>query len=218
MPPLELTSEFEKAILEEAVQSPSVAMMRLSLEIDRQLRLIVAVTGQLKDYAGQSPIEALDLIAKAMDEPSVLPQALRGTIESFWSLRNEVVHGGRIRQHLTIRAIDYGLRILKMLHSIPRRSYIVVDTVPLLSDPAGNTLRADVRGVMLQILGIKGGIEGFKVYPTLKTYIKGQSVSWEWDMRGPGWEETWYRDPASGEIKFAWSASLEFVGRPLDEI
>ena len=164
-------------------------MMRLSIEVDRQLRLILAVTGQLKDYTGQSPTEALDLIAKAMDESSVFPQSLRGTIEIFWSLRNDVVHG-HVGQHLTIRAVDYGLRILKMLHAIPRRSYIVVYSgMSLYSDPEGKHLRSDVQGVMLKSMGPTGGIEGYKVHPTRKEYSPGQSVSWEWDLRGPGGEK-----------------------------
>lgn len=218
MTPPELPYGFETAILEEAVQSPSVAMMRLSIEVERQLRLILAATGQLQKYTGQSPTEALDLISKTMDEGSVFPKALRGTLEGFWGLRNDVVHG-HVGQHLTIRAVDYGLRILKMLHSIPRRSYIIVDaSIPVFSDPVGRTLREDVRGVILKTMGPHGGIEGFNVHPARRVYSVGQSVSWEWDLRGPGWGETWYRNPPLGEIKLAWVGSLEFIGRPLEEI
>jgi hypothetical protein len=213
-----LPSQFENAILEEAVHSPSVAMMRLSLEVDKQLRLILASTGQLQKYTGQSPTEALDLLAQAMDESSVFPQSLRGTLESFWKLRNEVVHGGRVRQQLAIRAVDYGLRILKMLHAIPRRSYIVVYSTPLFSDAEGKHPRPDVHGVMLQSVGPRGGIENLRVHPTRKNFLPGQSVSWEWDLNGPGWDESWYRDPTMGEIKHAWGGSLEFIGRPLEEI
>jgi hypothetical protein len=218
MTPPELPYGFETAILEEALQAPSAAMMRLSIEVERQLRLILAAIGQLGHYTGQSPTEALDLIAQAMDEPSVFPQALRGTLESFWGLRNEVVHG-QLGQHATIRAIDYGLRILKMLHAIPRRNYIVVYTsIPLFSDPEGKNLRQDVKGVILKTVGPKGGIEGFAIHPARRVYAVGQSVSWEWDLRGRGWGETWYHDPVSEELKHAWGGSLEFIGRPLEEI
>jgi hypothetical protein len=212
-----LPLQFERDILEEAVHSPSVAMMRLSLEIDRQLRLILAVIGQLPNYTGQSPMEALDLIAKSM-EPSLFPQSLRGTIENFWSLRNDVVHGSRAGQHSTMRAIDYGLRILKMLHAIPRRQYIVVASLPLFSDAECKNMRPDVLGVMLKTIGPRGGIEGSKVHPTRRQYLPGQSVSWEWDLQGQGWDASWYREPYSKEIAYAWSESLEFIGRPLEEI
>jgi hypothetical protein len=214
MTPPELPFGFETAILEEAVRSPSVAMMRLSIEVDRQLRLILAATGQLYKYTGQSPDEALRLIAELM----TVPEALRGTLETFWNLRNDVVHG-HVSQHLTIRAVDYGLRILKMLHSIPRRSYIVTDsTIRLFSDPEGKSIRADVHGVTIKTLGPHGGVEHIRVHPTRREYLSGQNVSWEWALRGPGWGETWYESMPFGTVTFAWSASLEFIGRPLEEI
>jgi hypothetical protein len=214
MTPPELPYGFETAILEEAVQSPSVAMMRLSIEVDRQLRLLLAANGTLQKYTGQSPAEALDLVATTM----TVPEALRGTVEGFWKLRNDVVHS-HVGQHLTIRAVDYGLRILKMLRSIPRRSYIVMETtIPLFSDAEGKNLRPDVRGVTIRTLGPQGGIEHIRIHPTRKEYSPGQNVSWEWDLGGPGWGETWYPSMPFGTITFAWSAALEFIGRPLEEI
>jgi hypothetical protein len=214
----ELSSQYESAILEEAVHSPSVAMMRLSLEVDKQLRLLLASTGQLGRYTGQSPTEALDLLAQVMDRASTLPEALRGTIESFWSLRNEVVHRGHVRQSLTIRAIDYGLRILKMLQSIPRRHYVVAYMTPVFADAEGRKQRPDVTGAMLKTVGPRGGFEGFAIHPTRRHYSIGESVSWEWDIHGRGWGETWYRDPTTEEVRLAWVGSLEFIGRPLAEI
>jgi ribosomal protein S6E (S10) len=128
MPTSELVPGFEAKILEEAIQSPAVAMMRLSLEVDRQLRLILAVIGQLKDYTGQSPSEALDLIGKSI-EGSAIPVELRDTLKSFWNLRNMVVHGGNAQQGFAMRALDYGFRILRMLQAIPRPSYVVRSSV-----------------------------------------------------------------------------------------
>ena len=103
MPSLELSSGFEEKLLETAVRSPAAAMMRLSLEIDRQLRLILAVTGQLKDYTGRSPGEALDLIAKVAVGESV-PSELRDTIDNYWSLRNSVIHSGDASSGISMRA------------------------------------------------------------------------------------------------------------------
>ena len=216
MPTLESVAGFEPKILEEAIQSPAVAMMRLSLEIDRQLRLILAVVGRLKDYTGQSPSEALDLIGSV--EGSSIPPELRDTLKSFWDLRNRVVHSGAPQDGFAMRALDYGFRILRMLQAIPRPSYIVISEVFVCSDPACNIPRPDVRGVILEDFGSKGESHGRHVRPSRKHYISGQSVSWEWDLRGPGWGATWYRDPQTNEIKSAWGESLEFVGRPLDEI
>ena len=133
----------KQSILEEAVQSPSVAMMRLSIEVDRQLRLILAATGPAEGLHG--PVahrSARPHSQKLWMSPQSFLKSLRGTIESFWSLRNDVVHG-HVGQHLTIRAVDYGLRILKMLHAIPRRSYIVrLQRDAALLRPGGQALCA----------------------------------------------------------------------------
>src|SRR5580692_871446 len=112
MPSLELSPGYEEKILEEAIQSPAVAMMRLSLEIDRQLRLILAVIGGLGDYVGQSPNQALDLIVLNIHAP--VPPELRDTLNSFWDLRNRVVHNRGSKEGIAMRSVDYGLRILRM--------------------------------------------------------------------------------------------------------
>jgi hypothetical protein len=211
------SSQFERTLLEEAINHPSVAMMRLSLEVDRQLRLILAVTGNLGKYSGQSPSEALDLLAQTA-VGSRIPNSLRDTVQSFWDLRNEVVHGGSSREGYAMRSIDYGFRILRMLQSIPRPKFIVVLTTTVYSDKACVNARRDVSGVILLTIGPNGENHGEHIFPTRRTYEPGQSISWEWDMTSQGWDESWYRDPRSGEIKPAWGEALEFVGRPLDEI
>ncbi len=212
-----ITLDVEEKILEDAIASPAVAMMRLSLEVDRELRLILATLGRLKDYAGPSPTEALDLIEKSGQ--GLIPQELRATLKDFWNLRNMVVHGPGSKQHFAMRAVDYGLRILRMLRAIPRPWRIVrAENVPLCSDSKCVRLMPDVRGVILESFSHQGESHGLHIYPSRIRYILGQKLSWEWDTTGEGWNETWYKDPFSDEIKLAWSESMEFVGRPLERI
>ncbi len=33
-----------------------------------------------------------------------------------------------------------------------------------------------------------------------------------------GWEDTWYKDPETGKCTQAWSGSMEFIGRNIQEI
>lgn len=213
-----MTLEIEGQILENAISSPAVAMMRLSLEVDRQFRLILAAIGRLRDYSGQSPSEALDLMGKSMDG-SMIPSELRDTIVMFWNLRNRVVHSGVPQHGYALRAVDYGLRILKILRAIPRPTTIVRHAgIILCSDKDCATLRPDVRGVILESFGPRGEHHGSKIHPSRKDYQQGESLSWEWNIGGPSWDDTWYRDPVTTEIKYAWTASIEFVGRPLDLI
>jgi hypothetical protein len=189
--------------------------MRLTLEIDRELRKLLAVTGALSKYQGQSLPEAVDLLNNLK-----LPRELKDTVSQFWSLRNFVVHGQSSGEQLALRALDYGLRILRLVRSIPRHSYVVYKSgITLYKDRTATRPRDDVRGVILETLSPDGQSQGRHIFPTTKAYTPGESVSWEWNLKNrKGWDETWYRDPDTMEIKSAWGESLEFVGRDLDDI
>ncbi len=213
---MSVTVNFEQQILEEAAGSPIVAIMRLTIEIDRELRRLLAATGNLAEYQGEMP-EAIRLLEKG--GVLELPRELKDTLTQFWSLRNHVVHG-QTSDHTALRALDYGLRILKMVKSIPRHSYIVRKSgIALYGDSNGARPRDDVKGVILETLSPEGESLRKQVFPTTKSYAPGDSVSWEWNLQNKkGWGETWYRDPGTMEIKPAWSASLEFTGRDLSDI
>lgn len=217
-----VTATFEQQILEEAAASPVVAVMRLTLEIDRELRKLLAATGNLSQYQGVLP-EAIGLLERA--NGIQLPRELRDTLTQFWSLRNHVVHS-QVSEHLALRALDYGLRILKMVKSIPRYSYVVVRAdFPVYANAACKPpARDDVRGVMLETFSPEGKPTGRHIFPTTKTYSPGESVSWEWNRQNEkGWGPSWYQepdpdDPGRRTIKSAWGESLEFIGRNLDDI
>lgn len=213
---MSVTVNFEQQILEEAAGSPVVAIMRLTIEVDRELRKLLASTGNLAEYQGEMP-EAIRLLEKG--DVLKLPRELRDSLTQFWSLRNHVVHG-QTSDHTALRALDYGLRILKMVKSIPRVSYVVRKSgIKLYEDPGGTRPREDVRGVLLETLSPEGESLRKQVFPTTKPYVPGESLSWEWNLQNKkGWGETWYRDPDTMEIKPAWSASLEFTGRDLNDI
>jgi hypothetical protein len=219
---MSVTVSFEQQILEEAAASPVVAIMRLTLEIDRELRKLLAATGNLAQYQGELP-EAIRLLERA--NGIELPRELRDTLTQFWSLRNHIVHS-QVSEHLALRALDYGLRILKMVKSIPRYSYVVVrPDLPVYANSACNPpARDDVRGVMLETFSPEGKSLGRHVFPSTKNYSPGESVSWEWNRQNEkGWGPSWYQepdpnDPSRRTIKSAWGESLEFVGRNLEDI
>jgi hypothetical protein len=217
MSSLELSPGLDEKILEQAIQSPAAAILRLSFEIDRQLRLILAVIGRLNDYTGPSPNDALDLIAMSNVKPGI-PPALRDTLRNFWDLRNLLVHGRETGEGLAMRSVDYGLRILRMLQAVPRPSFVVIESVKVFSDAACTIERPDVSGIILEHLGPNNENYGRHIHPSRKNYVQGQSVSWEWDRTGYGWGKTWHRDSESGKIKSAWGESLEFIGRPLEAL
>ncbi|MGH9556342.1 MAG: hypothetical protein ACRD2Y_11025 [Terriglobales bacterium] len=209
------TIDLEKQILEDAATSPVMAIMRLSLEIDRELRKLLAVTGILDRYEAQSLPGAIELLEKHVE----LPRELGEAVNEFWSLRNIVVHGGGLVERFALRALDYGFRILRLIRTIPRHSYVVVHAgIPVYEDADCNSLRQGVHGVMLETVSPEGQSLRRQVFPTTRTHIPGRNVSWEWNKRRKGWDATWYRDPETNEPKRAWSGALEFVGRELEDV
>lgn len=210
------TVEFEQQILESAAQSPKLALMKLSVEIDRELRKILASIGLLGSYTTQPLPSALSLLEQRVR----IPEDIRVTVSEFWSIRNMIVHSEREDPDIPLRALDYGFRILRMLKSIPRPSYIVLySDIPLYSDKDCQNLRTDVHGVILEERSPEGKILSIKPRPTTRHYQPGQSVSWEWNLDNrTGWNETWYRHPVTQKIDLAWSGSLEFIGRPIDQV
>jgi len=216
------TVSVEQHILEEAAASPVVAIMRLTLEIDRELRKLLAVTGNLAQYHGELP-EAIGLLERA--NGIELPRELKDTLTQFWSLRNHVVHS-QVSEHLALRALDYGLRILRMVKSIPRYSYVVVRSdIAVYANPACKPpAREDVRGVMLETFSPEGKSMGRQIFPTTKIYSPGENVSWEWNRQNEkGWGASWYQEPDPNDqgkrtVESAWGESLEFTGRNLDDV
>lgn len=209
-------AEVEQQILESAAHSPQLALMMLSLEIDREIRKLLASTGVLRSYTSQSLPEAIALLEQRVR----VPADIRLTVSEFWSIRNAVVHAHVEDTSVPLRALDYGLRILRMLRSIPRPSYIVVHAnVPLYSDQGCQNPRSDVRGVILEARSPEGTITDAHIHPSTRQYRVGESLSWEWNYENTrNWGDTWYRDPETQEIKHAWSEAMEFIGRPIDQV
>jgi len=212
---------FDTVVLQEALRSPSVALIKLSIEIDRQMRLILGAVGLLSQYHSSNPVAAVDLLRGAGGV--AVPDELRNSMADFWAVRNGIVHGGESGyEGLAIRGIDYGLRILSILVSIPRPKRIVrYSDIPLYQDKFCSRQYPNVLGVILESFSAGGASHGLHIHPSTLRYTVGEEVTWEWrlDDRDHGWDETWYRNPAKdGVIELAWSGSMEFCGRPLSAV
>ena len=148
-----------------------------------------------------------------------LPQSVISSVQEFQSVRNKIIHGHSTDPNDVLRAIDSGITILKAIKNIPRVSYIVYHPgVDLYADKECTKLREDVRGVILESISPAGLQREFQIFPTTRTYFKkGMQVTWEWNME-LHWDETWFHDPDTQEIKYAWTGAFEFIGRPLDEV
>jgi hypothetical protein len=148
-----------------------------------------------------------------------LPGHLPSTLKLFSIARNKIVHGGEVSDDEILRAVDSGVTILRALRAIPRETNVVVHTgVKVFQDSICTRPLPGVAGVMLESESAGGLLRALRIFPTTQQHFQqGKRVAWEWNNNN-AWGEAWYIDPVSDEKKLAWSSSLEFVGRHLDDL
>jgi hypothetical protein len=215
--PSESTADDQiKLILQEAARSPKAALILLASNVEREARQLLASVGYLKGQRYVPLPQAIDVLSKQFGGlPGHIPSSLR----FFWDARNRLVHGGEADSEETLRAIDSGVTILKALQAFPREKNIVYHPgVTVYQDPLCKSQWPDVRGIILETETPGGIRRSFRIFPTTRTHFqKGQRVAWEWNTES-SWGEAWYKDPDTEEIKPAWSASMEFIGRHLADV
>jgi hypothetical protein len=207
--PLARLTDPEPAILDEAAVSPKLALIKLSGELERACRrLLAALSEPPEAWQGQT----LPRLASRLP----VQAGIRNAIRQFYDVRNKIVHGSddEVDDHAALRALDSGLKILRTLRKLPVRAHVVRHpAVDVFADARGIARRATDAVVIENV----AGEPSMQVFPTRRDYVEGQTVAWEWDFTTI-WDESWYRDPDSGEIKYAWTSSAEFAGRPIEEV
>lgn len=202
-------------ILDEAAKSPKVALLILATEMERELRELLASIGLLRRNRYVPFRQAIETLEKE----GRLPSHILNSVGLFWDVRNRLVHGQDATDNDVLRAIDSGITILKTLQAVPHETNIVYNSgVDIYADPLGKQVLANVKGVILETESPGGATKTRRIYPSTKTHFqKGKRVAWEWSDEHE-FGESWYRDPDTGNIEYAWKSSLEFVGRHLGDI
>ncbi len=202
-------------VLTTAAQSPKAALLLLASEIEKQLRQLLASMGLLK---GRKNLPVQQAFSE-LDEWGGLPKHVVASVKLFWEVRNRLVHGHVASEDDILRAIDSGITILRALQAIPHEVNIVYHPgVPIYSDRECRHVIEDAKGVILETQSPGGVTKTKRIFPTTQTHFKkGVRVAWEWSD-GRRFGEAWYCDPDTGEVRGAWRGSMEFVGRPLEEI
>jgi hypothetical protein len=212
---LHAAGEKVRNFLAEASQDKLLALLRIWIEIEQEVRTIVATHGLLQFSSRPSVREYVKVLAQR----KVITQETADSIANFYELRNRLVHGrigDTYHEAELLALIDSGLRLLEILRLIPRQTYKVFDLVPFFSDALATVRVEGAKAVILETT-ISDGRHIYAAYPTTKPYARGQTLSWEWNLRNV-WGPAWYRDPESGQVKLGWDSAGEFVGRPLETI
>ncbi len=202
------------SILEKAADSPKLALIMLSAELERRALRGLATRGLLRGRP-QVPVSlALDELRQYG-----IPPNLKGSLELFTNVRNRIIHGGAATDDDALSALDSGMTILRALDALPNETNVVYHPgVDIFSDADCKKPFSYGKGVILEVTSPGGVIKTKRIYPSTRTHFeRGKQVAWEWNS-GRTWPAVWYRDPDSTEIKYGWTASAEFIGRHLDEI
>jgi hypothetical protein len=220
VPPIRRSSEASgesdviRRILDEAAENPKLGLISLAIEIEREVRAVLASRGvetSGRDRGVHGGIAALQ-------QQGALPPSIASSVRIFWNVRNQLIHGiEEASLDELVRTIDLGLDILRALYAIPREVHTVIHAdVPIYEDAECTKARADANGVILESVSSSGLVTSVRIFPTRRTYRPGARVSWEWDDRTK-WAESWYKDPETKQPTYAWTASIEFAGRVLSE-
>jgi hypothetical protein len=207
--------QFETNLLRDPTTLPKIKLMLLGPEIERRLRRLLAVTGWHQNIRVPPLIRAIN----QLQAQGTLPEHVTGSLKLFLDVRNRILHGHDASDEDTLRAIDSGLGVLKAIDAVPTEINVVHHPgVDLYSDSNCEQKVPDAKGVILETTSPGGTTKSFRIFPTTRTHFKkGKGVAREWGFDRT-WGRTWYRDPDSGQIKFAWDSAAEFVGRDLDEV
>ena len=203
-------------VIDRAERTPKTALLDLTVEIERAMRLLLARSGHISKA---SP--SLRGLAEAVAEAVNLPEGTLDALSRFREVRNNIVHSESegLASDEILRAIDSGLTILRVLAAIAiERNVVYHPGIDLYADADCTEKRTGVVGVILETTSPGGVIKSHRVFPTTRTHFRmGNEVAWEWNT-SLRWDASWYRDPSSGEITLAFQGSMEFVGRHLDEV
>jgi hypothetical protein len=219
-------SERLRGIVGEASRSPKVALILLGIEIETEARSLLAGIG---GSPGESPIQlrrSAAILILELSRRRDLPPGTLQAMTQFSDVRNQIVHGrDTASPDDVLRAIDSGLALLQAIHSVPKVSHrVIAANVPLYGNQSGTQPLHGVVGV--RVLSEYGndsdgtsGTSGISTLPTTKAgyYQVGKNVSWEWSS-DTTWRSAWFYDEDGVTYRKAWDASMEFVGRHVDEI
>jgi hypothetical protein len=209
---VEPTTEPEPAadLLALGATDPRLSVITLSAEIEREAQRYLATFSDPSGWRNRS----LGLLL----ERTGLPETLKSAAREFRDVRNQIAHGRGAPPDEATRAVGIGVTIREAIRRLPREvHYVAQPNLALYEDPEATRKREDVHGIMLESHR-PNDTPLIRVFPTTHTdYVKDEAVTWEWN-HDRVWQDSWYRDPQTGEVTFAFNFSSEFAGRNLDAI
>jgi hypothetical protein len=188
---------------------PELAIMGLSVQVEKQMRRLAAAVGVYPRGRVASFQSLLDNLAP------VLPKEVVEKARAFHTVKNATGHGRRVPLETQREAVEAGRQLVDYFAARPEKPPIVVASgLEPYADAAGTK---EQPGFRVMILQTSDGVQ--HAVPTRGSrYAPGREVSWEWSTDAKFENDTFFRDPKSNEVKLAWRSAVEFAGRPIDEL
>ncbi|MBI2521542.1 MAG: hypothetical protein HYV97_14085 [Bdellovibrio sp.] len=202
-------------VIEAAKGSPKLGLITLAIELEQELKILIASMGLLSQVGGLS----LKVMLEKLAERGALAPSITTSIKYLVDARNTAVHGGEIEPAQINSIIDMGITILRAVYSIPCEKHEVFETnIDLFSDKDLKSPVSLGKGLILKSTTASGVGFRIAIYPTTRThFVKGRQVAWEWSF-GNKWAKTWYYDKELKGPKVAWDSSAEFIGRHIQDL
>jgi hypothetical protein len=127
-----LDTTVEAKILDLAARDKQSALMRLAIEIERELILLHGTLGLRNRFRGANVRQ----IIEQLHQHEAISTEIRDGLSEFWEVRNRIAHAQfsfSETNPVLNSALDSGLRLLRLLKGIPRHVYRVASTACLFT-------------------------------------------------------------------------------------
>jgi hypothetical protein len=203
-------TDIEAHIADLAAKDKQAALLRLSVELERELYVLHGELGLRNETKGL--LSFRDLVAHIKRFGAINEETEQSLLE-FRTVRNEIAHASSVGPSILNSAIDSGIRLLRLLRAVPRERYEVIDpAVALFSDSRCENPIAGQVGVLVETTS-PDGTKRRQVFPAGRVFKTGEIVGWDWDTK-TSYGPTFYHNPETGACSEAWTGSLAFVGKP----
>jgi hypothetical protein len=203
-----LNTSVEAQILDVAVRDKQAALMRLAIEIEKEIIVLHGVIGLRNQYKSGTFRELVEQLA----QHGTISNDIKTGLLEFWKVRNQIAHSQLSDESILTSTLDSGIRLLRIIKAVPRPTYTVIEPhVQLYKDKNCTERITEYDGVLLEIANPDGGKKRM-IYPAGREFTAGEVVGWDWDSNRRYWA-AYYLNLDSGEPTVAWDSSMAFVGR-----
>ncbi|HWB14047.1 MAG TPA: hypothetical protein VG826_32775 [Pirellulales bacterium] len=106
----------ERRVLDAAARSPRLGLMELSLATEQELRRLLAAAGGETSLSPDG--NAIGGLARRLVEVDLMPRSLANCLAALADLRDRLVHAHAAHENEAMRAIDLGIRVLRIVRSL----------------------------------------------------------------------------------------------------